>query len=164
MANDAQSNRWLIEENSFVSPPIPTQNISSASNISANGETFTFTVPGTPISLDLSNFHGLLNQGELDLCVIEGFASIFNIVVAKGSDVDLPLNSWSSRYGNVVINVDDFAPPSFRMTYGVVATMLRGIALFASMHGFVEMQVEVYNKQKGHLGTGEVGRILPNRS
>ena len=131
-------------------------------NISSPQNTFSFNIPGTRIDLMLSNFHGLLNQSELDLCVIEGFGDIFGKVIAKGSDAELPLNMWSSKYGNVVINLYDFSPPAFHMTYGSVATTLRGIALFASQHGYVQMQFDVFDSKVDHLGTGEVGQILPS--
>ena len=131
-------------------------------NITSLDNTFLFNVPGTPIDLLLSKFHGLLNQGELDLCVIEGFGAIFEKAVEKGADSGLPNNAWSSKYGNTVINIDDFSPPDFHMTYSALVTMLRGIALFASQHGYVQMQVEVLDKTLGLLGTGEVGNIIPS--
>jgi len=74
----------------------------------------------------------------------------------------LPLNTWSSQYGNTVINVDDFRPPTFHMNYSTVTTMLRGVALFASQHGYVQMQVEVFDKVVGLLGIGTVGEIIPS--
>ena len=118
-------------------------------------------MPGTPISIILSEFHGLLSQVELDLCIIEGSATIFEKVVARGSDGFLPLNSWSAKYGNVVINFEDFCPPSFRMRYSVLVTALRAIALFASQYGYHGMQVEVWNNSWGHVGTGDLGSIIP---
>ena len=103
----------------------------------------------------------MVSQSELNLCIIEGIASNFNNVLAKGKDGFLPLNSAEYKYGNVVINMDDFAAPTFRMTYNSVVTTLRGIALFTSMHGYYGMSFDVYEGRKGHVGTGEFGPILP---
>ena len=122
----------------------------------------TFKIPGTQISLIFSRFSKVISQQELDLCVIEGITSIFNNVLAKGKDGFLPLNSAEYKYGNVVINVDDFSSPAFRMTYASVVTSLRGIALFTSMRGYYSMSFDVYEGKKGHVGTGQFGPILPD--
>ena len=115
------------------------------------------------MSLILTNFHGLLNQAEVDLCVIEGIASLFDIAVKEGSDGFLPLRKWSVKYGNTIINIEDHQPPSYRMTYRTIVTALRYIALFASQYGYVDMQFEVWDKYDGHVGDGEIGEIIPGR-
>lgn len=130
----------------------------------STGDTFMFAVPGTPISLMLSKFHGLLSQGELDLCIIEGLGSIFESVVAKGTDGGLPLHTWSSEWANNIINIDDFHPPDFVMTYGYLVTVLRGIALFTSQHGYVEMDFHVYLDNEGYIGAGNLGQIIPSKT
>lgn len=122
---------------------------------------FVFGVPGTPIKLHLSNFHGLLNQGELDLCIIEGLSMIFDTVVAIGSDGRLPLHMWSAGWVNIIINIEDVRPPDFVMTYKHLVSTLRGIAFFASQHGYVEMDVAVYHDTKGHIGIGYIGQLIP---
>ena len=114
-----------------------------------------FTIPGSSISILVSDHKARLSQVELDLCVIEGYATILDQVLARSGDGDLPLNSWAKSYGNVVINLEDFCPPTFRMTYSVVAAVLRSIALYTSQRGYYEMQVEVWNNSFGHVGTGE---------
>ena len=99
---------------------------------------------------------------ELDLCIIEGLGTLFGNALAKGKDGNLPLNSVEYKYGNVVINIHDFSAPTFRMTYSSVVNTLRGIAFFTSMHGFYYgMAFDVYDEKTGHVGTGELGPILP---
>lgn len=62
----------------------------------------------------------------------------------------------------MVINVEDFSSPVFRLTYGILVSTLRGIALFASLHGYVEMRFDVFDGKWGHVGTGEIGEIIPS--
>lgn len=123
---------------------------------------FIFSVPGTLIKLHLSSFHGLLNQGELDLCIIEGLSKIFETVVATGSDGGLPLHYWTTRWVNIIFTVEDVHPPAFAMTYGYLVSTLRGVALFASQYGYVEMDIEVYHDTKGYVGIGNLGQIIPS--
>ena len=112
--------------------------------------------------LIFSRFSKVVSQSELDLCIIEGIVSSFDKVLAKGKDDVLPLNSVQYKYGNVVVTVDDFSPPSFRMSYASVITTLRGIALFTSMHGYYAMSFDVYQGKDGHVGTGQFGAIIPD--
>ena len=124
--------------------------------------TITFPVPGTKIKLIFSNHSPLVSQGQLDLCVIEGISSIFDKILIKGKDFPLPLNSVEYKYGNVVINVHDFSPPTFAMTFASVASTLRGIALYASLFGYYGMTFDVYNIDKGHVGIGDFGIAIPD--
>ena len=133
------------------------QNLSSLNN---TDNTITFLVPETKIRLVFSKFSSLVSQVELDLCVIEGISSIFGKILIKGRDATLPLGSVDYKYGNVVINVYDFSPPSFRMTYASVVSTLRGIALFTSLFGYYGMTFEVYNGDTGHVGAGDFGAIV----
>ena len=94
--------------------------------------------------------------------MIEAIGSIFAITVARGEDGFLPLNTKTYKYGNVVINVDDYSAPAFRMTYGILVSTLRGVALFASLYGYVEMHMEIYDGKWGHVGTGVIGEIIPS--
>lgn len=71
------------------------------------------------------------------------------------------MNSVDYKYGNVVINVYDFSAPAFRMTYASVVATLRGIALFTSLYGYCGMAFEVYDHKWGHVGTGDLGPIIP---
>lgn len=112
--------------------------------------------------MHFSKFGNLLNQGELGLCIIEALGSIFALTVAKGKDDFLPLHVKMYRYGNVVINVEDYSSPSHRLTYGILVSVLRGIALFASLYGYVAMQFEIYDGRWGHVGTGDIGEIIPS--
>ena len=134
------------------------QNVTSLNNTL---DALTFPVPGTNIKLVFSKYSKLVSQNELDLCVIEGISSIFDKILQKGKDGTLPLGSVEYKYGNVVINVYDFSPPAFAMTYASVASTLRGVALFTSLFGYYGMTFDVYNVEKGHVGTGEFGMILP---
>ena len=129
-------------------------------NDTVNG--ITFPVPGTKIKLVFSKFSALVSQGELDLCVIEGISSILDKILIKGKDASLPLGSVDYKYGNVVINVYDFSPPTFAMTYASVASTLRGVGLFTSLYGYYGMTFDVYHVDKGHVGTGEFGMIIPD--
>lgn len=126
-----------------------------------NTDNVPFKIPGTQTTLIFSHFSKVISQSELDLCVIEGITAIFNNVLDKGKDGFLPLNAVDYKYGNVVVNVYDFSAPAFRMTYASVVTTLRGIALFASMHGYYAVAFDVYEGKKGHVGTGEFGPIVP---
>jgi hypothetical protein len=54
--------------------------------------------------------------------------------------------------------MDDWAPPSQRLTYGIVASALRGLALFASLYGYVEVDVDVMDGEWGMVGTAKVVR------
>ena len=135
------------------------QNITSLNN---TADSITFPVPGTNIKLVFSRYSPLISQGELDLCVIEGISSIFDKILIIGKDATLPLNSVEYKYGNVVINVYDFSPPSFAMTYASVASTLRGVALFTSQLGYYGMTFDVYKIDKGHVGTGDFGMIIPD--
>ncbi|KAF6240839.1 hypothetical protein HO173_000631 [Letharia columbiana] len=136
-------------------------NASGPQNVSPLNNTIIFYIPGTQTSLVFSRFTKVISQTELDLCVIEGIGYLFGAVLAKGGDGFLPLNRVEYKYGNVVINVHDFAAPSFRMTYASVVSTLRGIALFTSMYGYFGMAFEVYDGKKGHVGTGDFGGIIP---
>ena len=124
--------------------------------------TINFLVPGTKIKLVFSKYSALVSQVELDLCVVEAISNIFNKVLIRGKDTTLPLNSVDFKYGNVVINVYDFSPPAFGMTYASVVTTLRGVALFTSLFGYYGVTFEIYNGDKGHVGSGEFGLILPD--
>lgn len=140
-----------------------TDTVDSVQNTSyVREKPFLFSVPGTLIKLHLSRFHGLLNQGELDLCIIEGLSKIFETVVAQGSDGDLPSHTWSTRWVNIIINIEDAQPPELTMTYGYLVSTLRGVALFASLYGYVEMDVEVYHDTIGYIGIGYLGQIIPS--
>ncbi len=66
------------------------------------------------------------------------------------------------RYGNVVINVEDFSSPKFRMTNGILVSTLRGIAHFTNLYGYVCMQIDIYDGLWGHVGTGDLGEIIPS--
>ena len=130
-------------------------------NVALLNNSITFNIPSTQTSLVFSKFSELISQTELDLCVIEGIGFLFGTVLAKGKDGFLPLNSVEYKYGNVVINMYDFSAPAFRMTYASVVSVLRGIALFTSIYGYYGMTFEVYDRTKGHVGTGEFGSIIP---
>lgn len=136
-------------------------NPSTLQNKALLNTSITFNIPGTQTSLIFSRFSEHISQSELDLCVIEGMDSIFSTVLAKGRDGSLPLNSVDYKYGNVVINVHDYSAPTFRMTYASVVSTLRGIALFASIYGYYGMAFEVYQGKMGHVGTGDLGPIIP---
>ena len=136
------------------------QNVTSLNNTLDN--TITFPVPGTKINLVFSKYSKLISQGELDLCVIEGISSIFDKILIKGKDATLPLGSVEYKYGNIVINVYDFSPPTFAMTYASVATTLRGIALFTSLFGYYGMTFDVVKVDKGHIGIGDFGMVIPD--
>ena len=123
------------------------------------GDLVILTVPGTKTSIHFNKYGNLLHQGELDLCIIEALGSIFATTVMRGKDGFLPLHMKMYRYGDVVIHVEDFSSPTFRMTYGILVSTLRGIALFASLYGFVEMKIDIYDGKWGHVGTGELGEI-----
>ena len=141
------------------------RNASIPQNVtSLNGtvDIITFLVPGTKIKLVFSKYSALVSQVELDLCVIEGISSIFDKILIKGKDATLPLGSVDYKYGNVVINVYDFSAPAFAMTYASVASTLRGVALFTSLFGYYGMTFDVYNVEKGHVGSGEFGMIIPD--
>lgn len=139
---------------------VSTSNIVSPFNYT--DDTINFLVPGTKIKLVFSTHSALVSQVELDLCVIEAISNIFNKVLIRGKDTALPLNSVDYKYGNVVINVYDFSPPAFGMTYASVVTTLRGVALFASLFGYYGGTFEVFNGDKGHVGLGEFGLIVPD--
>lgn len=130
-------------------------------NVALLNNTITFNIPDTQISLILSKVSDLVSQTELDLCIIEGISSILGTVLSKGKDGFLPLNSVQYKYGNVVINAHDFSSPAFRMTYAMVASALRGIALFTSLYGYYAMVFEVYDQKEGHVGAGDFGLIIP---
>ena len=68
-------------------------------------------------------------------------------------------NKFVQRYGEVEILVYDYSQPAFRMTYRIVANMLRGIALFMSMYGYFEVTVGVFDAETGHVGAGSVSHI-----
>ena len=116
----------------------------------------TFKVPGTKTTLTFSDFGKLLSQTETDLCVIEGLGATFAGVVEAKKDGFLPKNRFTQKYGEVEVMVQDYSQPAFRMTYGTVTNMLRGIALFMSIHGYFEVGISVYDTAYGHVGAGNV--------
>lgn len=123
-----------------------------------------FRVPGTKTTLTFSDWGKLLSQTEADLCVVEGLGAAFAAVVASKKDSFLPQNKFVQKYGDVEVSVQDYSQPAFRMTYGIVTNMLRGIALFMSMYGYYEMGVTVYDAAVGHVGAGSIkqaSRIVP---
>ena len=103
----------------------------------------------------------LISQTELDLCVIEGMVVLFDQVLAQGKDGFLLRNAVEYKYGNTVINVYDFMPPSLRMTYASVVSTLRGIALFTSLYGYHATTFDVYDSVR-HVGSGDFGLIIPD--
>lgn len=58
--------------------------------------------------------------------------------------------------------MNDWAPPSQRLTYGIATSALRGMALFGSLYGYVEVDVDVMDGKWGMVGTAKVvgGRAL----
>ena len=138
------------------------RNASIPQNTTSLNNPLSFYVPGTKIKLVFSKYSGLVSQSELDLCVIEGISSILDKILIKGKDYPLPLNRVEFKYGNVVINVYDFSAPAFAMTYASVASTLRGVALFTSLFGYYGMTFDVWSGDKGHVGTGELGLIIPH--
>ena len=119
-----------------------------------------FHVPGTKTTLTFSDWGKLLSQTEADLCVVEGLGAAFAAVVASKRDGFLPRNKFVQKYGSVEVSVQDYSQPAFRMTYGIVTNMLRGIALFMSIHGYFEMGVSVFDAGVGHVGAGSISQAL----
>ena len=119
-----------------------------------------FKVPGTKTTLTFSNFGKLLSRTETDLCVIEGLSATVAAVIEAKKDGFLPKNRFTQTYGEVEVMVQDYSQPAFRMTYGTVTNMLRGIALFMSIHGYFEVGISVYDTSYGHVGAGSV-RLAP---
>ncbi|CAD6587495.1 MAG: hypothetical protein ASARMPRED_003164 [Alectoria sarmentosa] len=150
----------LDQPSGYLDPvgPINASVLQQAALLNAS---ITFNIPGTEINLIFSRFANVISQTELELCIIEGIASLFGAVLVRGKDGFLPLNSVDYKYGNLVINVYDFSSPSFRMTYASVVSTLRGIALFTSLYGYYGMSFEVYQGRTGHVGTGDFGPIIP---
>ena len=58
--------------------------------------------------------------------------------------------------------LQDYSAPAFRMTYKVVADVLRGVGLFMSLYGWFEVRVEVFVKGTGFVGVGRVGKGMWN--
>ncbi|KAL8824968.1 MAG: hypothetical protein Q9191_004697 [Dirinaria sp. TL-2023a] len=151
----------------FVNGAPPATNASLGhlpANLTTLGDLKSFRVPGTKTTLTFSDWGSLLSQTETDLCVVEGLGAAFASVVASKKDGFLPRNKFVQKYGNVEIMVQDYSQPAFRMTYGVVTNMLRGIALFMSMYGYYEMGVSVYDSSYGHVGAGgikQASKIVP---
>lgn len=56
----------------------------------------------------------------------------------------------------MTIELNDWAAPSQRLTYGIVTSALRGVALFGSLYGYVEMDVDVMDGEWGMVGTAKV--------
>ena len=54
--------------------------------------------------------------------------------------------------------LQDYSAPAFRMTYKVVADVLRGVGLFMSLYGWFEVRVEVFVKGTGYVGVGRIGK------
>ena len=79
-------------------------------------------------------------------------------MLAAKKDGFLPLSRFKQTYGGTVIEVRDFSEPAFRMTWQVVANMLRGIAMFMSLYGWMEVEVGVFDGGLGHVGAGRVVR------
>lgn len=59
--------------------------------------------------------------------------------------------------------MDDWAPPARRLTYGIVVSALRGVALFYSLYGWFGVDFDIMDGKWGMVGTGKVGggRALP---
>lgn len=112
------------------------------------------SVPGTATSVDFIAYKSLLYQSDTDLCIIEALANLFATVVREGKDGFLPLHTYLQSYGEVVIQISDWAPPAQRLTYGIVVSALRGVAVFASLYGYYEVDFEVYDGSWGHVGKG----------
>ena len=117
----------------------------------------TLKVPGTQTRLQFVSYKALLSQTETDLCIIEALGDIFHTVVKNKQDGFLPLNVYLQSYGEVIIRMDDFVPPTQRLTYGIVTSTFRGLALFFSLYGYFEVDIEIYDGKWGHVGTGAVG-------
>ena len=137
----------------------PPPNISIPQNLTNE---IRFLVPGTQTRLIFSDPGPLLSQTEHQLCVIEALGSIFATVVAKRADGFLPRYSVAYRYGNVVIELHDYSPPDFRLTYGIVVSTLRGLAFYASLYGYFSTNLDIYDGHWGHVGVGSSGLIIPD--
>ena len=62
--------------------------------------------------------------------------------------------------------MDDWAPPTQRLTYGVVTNAMRGLALFFSLHGYFEVDFDINDEMAGHVGSGTVaegGKVRTSR-
>jgi len=57
-------------------------------------------------------------------------------------------------YGEVIIVMDDWAPPAGRLTYGILTSALRGVALFYSLYGYFGVDIDIMDGKWGKVGTG----------
>ncbi|KAG7009607.1 hypothetical protein G7Y79_00002g007220 [Physcia stellaris] len=126
-------------------------------NLTAHGS-IDLHVPGTKTTLTFSEYGALLSQTELDLCVIEGLAHAMATVMSLKRDSVLPRSKFTQKYGEVEISVQDSGQFALRLTYGTVANMLRGVALFMSLYGWYEVVVGVMDDGMGQIGVGRVRR------
>lgn len=107
-------------------------------------------------SLRFSNFDSLIYQTETDLCIIEALADIFSIVVRTKQDGFLRFNRYLQLYGKVIVEMHDWAPPTQRLTYGIVTSAFRGIALFYSLYGYFGVDIDIMDGKWGMVGTAKV--------
>jgi len=114
----------------------------------------TLHVPGTLTSLRFSNYKSLMYQTETDLCIIEALADIFATVVRNKQDGFPRFNKYVQSYGEVIIVMDDWAPPAGRLTYGILTSALRGVALFYSLYGYFGVDIDIMDGKWGKVGTG----------
>ena len=103
-------------------------------------------VPGTRTTVPFSNYGALISQTELDLCLIEGLSAILSTISSPlhtktSEDSFLPTHKFKQSYGKVEVLLQDYSAPAFRMTYKVVADVLRGVGLFMSLYGWFEVRV-----------------------
>ena len=113
--------------------------------------------------LTFSNYGGLMSQTELDLCLIEGLSAILSTISSSSTKTEesyLPTHKFKQSYGKVEVLLQDYSAPAFRMTYKVVADVLRGVGLFMSLYGWFEVRVEVFVKDTGYVGVGRVGKAM----
>jgi len=114
----------------------------------------TLRVPGTSTSLRFSNYKSLVYQTETDLCIIEALADIFATVVRNKQDGFLRFNKYVHSYGEIIMVMDDWAPPARRLTYGILTSALRGVALFYSLYGYFGVDIDIMDGKWGMVGTG----------
>lgn len=147
---------------SQIRPNMPSGSVISNNSLASDHNAFRFPIPETQTTIIFTDWSGLLSSSEMDLCIIEGINKLFKSVLAEGKDSYLPLRRVEYRYGNVAIEIHDFSTPAYRMTYSGVVATLRGLALFASQHGYYGSTFDVYDGKQGHVGTGELRPIIPD--
>ena len=83
-------------------------------------------------------------------------SDIFGAAVKNKGDGIIRNNQFFKSYGQTEVVMKSYSPPAFALKYGHAVNVLRGIGLFMSLYGYLQMEFDIRSTKDGHVGSGSV--------